>query len=439
MSFKRKLVIFSIILGCAVVVVALMGVFFYKSFLAPFFAARETTPPPELREAKTLIGADFLTKSEFYRAGESSWWEGVSDPEKLKLKFDSTEDMSVGQLDGQPGLDVGLAGNFGMTILDAKGNLRKRIDYQFAKGEIKIGPLKTERVKNSFHNIRVVDVEGDGVCEILGFGGLDGATLFSQEGRVLFTRGEHQQEGQTSIREVAAGDIDGDGELEFVASWGHEQWSFELFDRFGSSKWRREEEHAHGQMELVDLNGDGKAEIVEASGDELKIRDAQGTVTSRANMPLYLSYLSLCPRPDGRGAPQNLVVDEGRLALIDLDGKNFSNFEAPLSKITLEKPRELNVPGVPDPIVFDSEEVYRAKGAWVKLRKDQPEYLAVVARFTAIDRSLFYVYDEQGKLAYHEILPESANAIAVLSSESDAGSEDILVAGEKIVWRYAAR
>lgn len=436
MSLKRKLVILSIILGCAVAAVALMGVFFYKSYLEPLFAERET--PPALREAKTLVGAGFLTKSEFYAAGESSLWKDVSDPEKLKLKFDSIEDMSVGQLDGQAGLDVGLAGRFGMTILDAQGNLRKRIDYQFEKSEIKIGPLKTERVKNIFHNIRVVDVEGDGVCEILGFGGTDGATLFSHEGRILFNRGEYQ-EGQPSIREVAAGDIDGDGKLEFVASWGHEQWSLELFDRFGSGKWRREDEFSHGQMELVDLDRDGKAEIVEASGEELKIRDAQGKVTSRANMPFYLSYLSLCPRPDGRGALQNLAVKEGRLALIDLDGKNFSNFEAPLSKIKLDEPRKITAPGMPEPIVFDTEEVYRAKGVWVKLRKDQPEYLAVIARFAAIDRSLFYVYDEQGKLIYHEILPEAANAIALLSPENDAESESVLVAGEKTVWRYAAR
>jgi hypothetical protein len=436
MSLKRKLVIFSIILGCAVALVALLGVFFYQSFLAPLFAARE--PPPALREAKTLVGADLLTKSKFYEVGESSLWEDVSDPEKLKLKFDSIEDMSVGQLDGQAGLDIGLAGSFGMSILDAGGALKKRIDYQFEKGEAKIGPLKTERVKDSFHNMRVVDVEGDGVCEILGYGGLDGAALFSHEGRVLFNRGGHQ-EGQSSIREVAAGDIDGDGKLEFVASWGHEQWSLELFDRFGSSRWRREDEFSHGQMELVDLNRDGKAEIVEADGQELKIRDAQGKVTSSANVPLYLSYLSLCPRPDGRGALQNLAVKEGRLALIDLDGKNFSNFEAPLSKIKLEKPQKLTAPGMPVPLVFDTEEVYRAKGAWVKLRKDQPEYLAVIARFAVIDRSLFYVYDEQGKLIYHEILPEACNAIARLSPENDAESEDILVAGEKTVWRYAAR
>lgn len=437
MTLKRKLVIFSIILACLIAVVVLMGVLAYRSFLAPLFAARE--PPPELREAKTLIGADFLTKSEFYGADKSSSWIELSDPEKLKLKFDSIEDMRVGQLDGQAGLDVGLAGRFGMTILDAKGNARKRIEYQFEKGEVELGPLNTERVKDSFSELRIVDAEGDGVCEILGFDGLDGAALFNHEGRLLFSRGEYRKE-QSSIREVAAGDIDGDGKLEFVAAWGYEPWSgIELFDRSGRSVWKHEEEFKPDALEIVDVDGDGKAEIVEADGLELKIRDAQGKVMSSADMPVALNYLSLCTRADGVGAPQTLTVREGSLALIDLDGKNFSKFEAPLSMIKLDKPREFTAPGMPDPILFDTEEVYRAKGVWVKLKRDQPKYLAVIATFAVIDRSLFYVYDEQGKLLYHEILPEAGNSIAALAPENDDGSEAILVAGEKTIWRYASR
>jgi hypothetical protein len=359
------------------------------------------------------------------------------DEDKLKMRLDSIMDVTVGQLDGQPGADVGLAGRFGLTILDLQGRLKERINYKFGKGEVKVGPLRTTRENNSFGEMRVVDVEGDGVCEILGYDGLDGIALFNHQGQVIFNYGAFERE-QSSIKNAAAGDIDGDGKLEFVASWGHEPSGLELFDRFGRSKWRQEEEHMLGQLALVDVNEDGKAEIVEGNGRELKIRDAQGKVSSSAEMPVYLSHLSLCPRPDGRGVAQNLAADEGKLMLIDLDGKNFSSVEAPLSKIQLEKPRELKFPGSGDPFVFHTEEVYRARGVWVKLRRDQPKYLAVIARFSVIDRSLFYVYDEQGKLVYHEILPEDCNAIVAFSSENEGG-EDVLVGGEQSVWRYAAR
>jgi hypothetical protein len=437
MTFKRKLVIFSVIFGCFILVIALLGMLAYKTYLAPFFATREQ-PPPELREAGVLVGADFLAKSEFYEASQSSSLIELVDEDKLKMRLDSIMDVTVGQLDGQPGADVGLVGRAGLTVLDLQGRVKERINYKFAKGDVKVGPLEVERENDNFGEMRVVDVEGDGVCEIFGYDGLDGIALFNHQGQVVFNFGAFQRE-QSSILEAAAGDIDGDGKLEFVASWGYEPWKgLELFDRFGRSKWRQKEELTLGQLALVDVDGDGKAEIVEGNGSELKIRDARGKVSSVGHMPVSLTYLSLCPRPDGRGAAQNLAVTEGNLVLMDLDGKNFSKVAAPLSKINLEKPRELKVPGSDDPFLFHTEEVYRARGVWVRLRKDQPKYLAVIARFGVIDRSLFYVYDEQAKLVYHEILPEDCNAVVAFSSENE-GSEDILVGGEGSVWHYAAR
>ena len=37
------------------------------------------------------------------------------------------------------------------------------------------------------------------------------------------------------------------------------------------------------------------------------------------------------------------------------------------------------------------------------------------------------------------ILPEECNAIAVLPPENSSGRDEILVSGEKTVWRYAKR
>ncbi|HEV2802939.1 MAG TPA: hypothetical protein VGW12_20910 [Pyrinomonadaceae bacterium] len=435
MSLKRNLIIVSVILLFIVAGVGVMGVIFYRSYLAPLFAMREV--PSALSESRILTGADFLTKSEFYRTDKDSSLMDVLEEDKAANRFESIRDMSIGQFDGQPGLDLGLAGMFGMTILDLNGQVKERVEYQFEKGKIEVAGFKMERPKDSFPQMRVLDVEGDGVCEILGFGGTDGAALFDHQGRVRFSRGT-SQEGQPSIREVTAGDLDADGKLEFVAGWGYDPSSIELFDRDGRSLWRHEEEFISDSTEVVDVDADGRDEIVETYGSELKIRDAQGKLKGSATMPLSLNYLSLCPRPDGRGASQILVVEEGKVVLLDLDGKNFSSFEAPLSKIKLDKPREVKFPGMDEPFVYETEEVYRASGVWAKLQKDQPKYLAVVARFAAIDRSLFYVYDAQGKLLYHEILPEDCNSVAVLPSAREDGGEDILVGGEKTIWRYAA-
>ena len=194
-----------------------------------------------------------------------------------------------------------------------------------------------------------------------------------------------------------------------------------------------------GEMAVVDVNGDGKAELVEEDGRELKIRDTQGQVKDVVQVPVYLWHVSLCPQPNNQGPPLNLAVREGGLWLIDLDGKNYKRYDAPLSQIKLEKPEVVGAPGLPDQMTFDTEEVYRAKGVWAELERDRPKYLAVIANFAAIDRSLFYLYDAQGRLIYQEILPEECDAIAVLPPENSSGRAEVLVSGEKTVWRYATR
>lgn len=436
MSLKSKLLIVAASVGGVLILMGLASWLFYRSFIAPIFALQE--PPPELQEAKVILGADFLARSDFYQAGNQGSWLDFRNPDKLKSKLDSIEDLRVGELDGQPGLDIGLVGKFGMTLLDTQGQLKERITYQFATEKFKVGPFEGEREKSSFYTMRAIDIEGDGICEILGYNGMDGAIVFDHQGRVILNRGE-SVEGKPSIQEITAGDVDGDGVVEFVAGWGYEPWKgIELFDRSGKSRWRLQEEFLPGPFEIVDYDGDGKIEIIEKEGMSLKIRDAQGNVINNPAMPVYLWHLSLCPRPGGEGPPQNLAVREGSSWLIDLDGKNFTRFDAPLSEIKLQKTRRSQLPGT-DEFVIDTEQVFRAKGAWIKLKKDQPKFLAVIATFATIDRSLFYVYDQQSKLIYHEILPEDCNSIAVLESESGNGAEDVLVGGETTVWRYTAR
>jgi hypothetical protein len=88
-------------------------------------------------------------------------------------------------------------------------------------------------------------------------------------------------------------------------------------------------------------------------------------------------------------------------------------------------------------MTFDTEDVFRAKGVWAELEKDRPKYLAVVANFAGIDRSLFYLYDAQGRLMYQEILHEECDAVAILPPANSSGRNQILVSGEKTIWRYA--
>ena len=73
-----------------------------------------------------------------------------------------------------------------------------------------------------------------------------------------------------------------------------------------------------------------------------------------------------------------------------------------------------------------------------KLAGDRPEYLAVINEFGAIDRSVLDVFTSSGELVYQEVLPEECFAIAVLPSTDPSGVSELLVGGERTVWRYQA-
>jgi hypothetical protein len=260
-------------------------------------------------------------------------------------------------------------------------------------------------------DITIIDIEGDDVCEYLGRGGIDGAAVFAHDGRRLWSYGKSTKE-KFHVGDLAAGDLDGDGLLEFVAVW--DGIGIELIDRHGKRR-AQVNESIWYQAEVVDVDGDRKNEIIHGSGSTMAIRDAQGTLIKHVEMPFYASRFSLCNKP-GSSRPHILDVQDGAVWLADFEGKVVARFDAPLSV-----------------------DVYQSEGVWVKLSNTEPEYLAVIANFAVLDRSLLYVYRADGKLLYHEVLPVECTAIAVLPKGESKLAQDLIVGGEQRVWRYKAR
>lgn len=125
-------------------------------------------------------------------------------------------------------------------------------------------------------------------------------------------------------------------------------------------------------------------------------------------------------------------MKDGDAWLIGFGGEVIRKYAAPLSRF--------------DDTVHDTPagkirgtSVYKAEGMWVRLVEERAKYLAIVTEFAAIDRSVFYVYDQGGDLVYQEVLPEGKGSIAVLSSVDGRGREEVLVGGEKTIWRYKAK
>ncbi|MBV9958596.1 MAG: hypothetical protein JO360_09250 [Acidobacteria bacterium] len=408
-------IFFTIAIAFSLLCVLVVGFafLFYRRYIAPFQAMKEL--PPEIKEARVLLGAELLSRTEF-----------------LKFQFGSVEDIVVGELDGKPGQDIGIAGRLGAKLVDREGQLKEQTSYQFERETRKLGPLEIKPEKMSLGDIRIVDLEGDGVCEYFGRGSTDGAAVFDHQGKALWSYGSFTEE-KTSIDDLAVGDLDGDGVAEFLASWD----GYELFDRSGVKRWTQAQKYT-GQVEIVDADGDGKADIICDDGPIMTVRDAEGQVREKVGMPFTLGNFSLV-KWDDKQPPRILDTDKGQLWLIGLDGQVVSKFDAPLSELKKPHPEKIEIPGMSEPYVSDTDTLYQTEGVRVRLSKDKDPYFAVVARFAVLDHSLFYVYDASGKLVYQEVMPEACSAIAVLKPEGEDGAQVLLVGGSETVWRYAAR
>jgi hypothetical protein len=365
--------------------------------------------PPELREARVVLGSELFQKDIFIEAEKRT----------VKSKrIGSFEDIVIGDLDGNPGIDIVLAGSDGAAFFDIEGNKQSQVIYEFKKTGI--GKL-LDIVSPSIGDMQIIDIENDGKCEYLGDGGVDGAAVFDHQGKQLWSY------GQSLVMDMTAGDIDGDGIKEFATL--HD--GIELLDKAGKILWRKEELHGFGQIEILDIEGDGKPEVIYSYNGECHIRDSKGELLKKIKMPFYLSQFVICQLPDKNGLGL-FALQDGFFWIMDFEGKRHFQFEAPLS---------LFLSSTKDTRFGEREKIspYRVKGLWGKFFKDQPKCLAAVSYFAGLQVSVFYIYDKAGHLIYQEVLPEACHSIAVLPQSGNDSTQSVLVGGRKTVWRYKAK
>jgi len=128
------------------------------------------------------------------------------------------------------------------------------------------------------------------------------------------------------VDDMAAEDVDGDGELEFAVGFNG-GGGVHLVEADGREAWHRPDGNVW-HVEMVDADGDGRPEIVHSNaGGEMKIRNAQGDVMRQDRPPAYFSAFSLCRWPNGKR--HVLFSEEDTIWLLGLDGAAVAEVDAP--------------------------------------------------------------------------------------------------------------
>ena len=425
------------------------GAYSLYSFFSQFSMSREI--PDEIKEPRVLVGSEVLSKTVFFELSKQGLIKTVSDGTKIK---DEKERQKVVQSEIAKGIynfedlkvvgdEIVAVGEFGGYFFDLAGNLKKHITFDPVVEKVKIGPYEQDTYQSGLSNLQIVSLERNKLG-FLSYGSMEGVRVFNTDGNQIWATGrekadiailfkddkerELEYEKKVYVLEAAVGDLDNDGISEFVVARKND--GIRAYDRTGSEKWFQPEEFPNDKLEIRDLDGDGKNELIESGKS---IRDGNGKFIRKLDRGRSSLFVE---SKDHKFTIQSLEMYDGDLTLYDESGVKLLSVKAPLSEIKKEA-KKVDVPGRPDlSYVDDSESVGSPKAVWVSLRKDKPKYLAVVASFIGIPRANLYVFDSNGNLFYHELLGEDAETIAVMQSID--GKEEILIGGKDSIWRYAA-
>jgi hypothetical protein len=225
------------------------------------------------------------------------------------------------------------------------------------------------------------------------------------QGRVLWRYG-----GSPGVDDTAAGDLDGDGRLDFVVGF-NDGGGVHRVNASGQKVWSEPDGNVW-RVALLDTDGDGRLEIVHSNAEgRLTIRDPAGRVVRRIKPPLYFSHFSPVRWP-GKDGPALLQMEDERIVVLDAGGATVASLPAPRARSALD-----------------------AVGTPVKGKAGGTELFAVVGTYSPWGRSVLYVHAPDGALLYEEVLADVCAGIAALSS-ADAGPDSLLVGCKGVVWRY---
>lgn len=464
-STRNILIVLSVIV---VIFTAFIGYGIYSvyNFFNRFGTVSEKEIPNELKEARILTGNGFVNKTEFFKLNSEQFLKTVgksSTIEDEKKRSEYVNSQTSRQFFGFDniktcGEEIVAVGKFGGFVFAKDGSVSREIIFEQKAQKVKIGFIEQESYRTTLDNVEIYDFEGDGRCEFFSYSSLDGVIVFDSEGKAIWRYGEKdldlselwkeksekERDEEQWITGAFAGDLNNDGIGELIVTRKND--GIRAFDVNRKEVWFQKDEYPLAKLKIFDTDGDGKNDILEFQGASSALRNAQnGEKLKDLKLDYGLDDVVFSKDKDGKANAYFFKIDDNKLELSDISNKILWKSDAPLSdvkKAVDEKPKtdptpitEGNVRAEPMEYINDSERIYQPKAVFVKLKADAPEYLAVIGSFISIPRSDLYIYDNAGKLVYHELLPE--NAATITGSQLTNGKQDILVGGKSSIWKYS--
>jgi len=336
---------------------------------------------------KTLVGEGFLLKSSLPMPSDK--FQGSIEIKTIQVgKYDSSADREI----------VILADNQCLIFDEKTHKLKKTIMFKKRMG------IRPELIK----------IKKDGSLEIMRRGGGFGDIgLTGTDGEFIW---KYKQVGTSPY--MAAGDLDGDGHLEFyVADYD----GVHRLDYSGREIWRTYDGVWEEHIQTCNVGG-SKTSLIITSGNRgmIRIRNYSGKLIKEMTPKMEVYSFEVVKWPDNCHI---LTNDGNRIIVIDLDGKIILQYEYEKEWFTKIS------------FLRSSFEIFDIRGVPVKLDAKEEPYLAVITDFRSyISRAMLNIFSPSGKLVYQELL-NSTRAISAIDNPD--GSQGLIVGdGPQNVWIY---
>src|SRR5215471_10007199 len=302
----------AVLIGCsavAFVVVALLGVgafFVYRAFRSSL--AELSKAPPELSQTGVLAGDGLLAKDIF-----------SNDRRLSKIQA-----MVFGQVDAGDSDELCAVSGFGAMFLDSGGAVKRYVPYGMQ--QVKVLGTKLNAAGARISRFQIVDLGGAGQCSFLARGGAMGSELIGHDGKSVWLLGG--LDPRTHPTDMIAGDLNGDGKIEFVGLYELGDKGVVLYDASLNELWSKPEMQA-SHVELLDAEG-GKKSIACSTYKRINILDSQGNSLKTLEIPTYFRHeFKILTWPPSSGTEYLMCSDEDRVDLYDLNGKLRFTCEMP--------------------------------------------------------------------------------------------------------------